>query len=51
MTIDSSTGVIRWEVGKKQREGNYEFKVIVIDSEGAMAIQPITLNLSSQVDS
>ncbi len=46
MNIDSSTGMIRWKVGEKQREGIYEFKVVVSDSEGAMAIQPITLNLS-----
>jgi len=51
MTIDSSTGMIRWKVGEKQREGSYEFKVIVSDSEGAVAIQPITLNVSSQVNS
>lgn len=51
MTIDSSTGVIRWKVGEKQREESYEFKVIVSDPEGAMATQPITLNVSSQVNS
>ncbi len=51
MTIDSSTGVIRWIAREKQREGSYEFKVIVSDPEGAMAIQPITLNMSSGVDS
>lgn len=46
MTIDASTGVIRWEIGEDQREGSYEFKVFVIDAEGAMAIQPITLSVS-----
>ena len=51
MTIDSSTGMIKWKVGEKQREGSYEFKVIVSDSEGATAIQPITLNISSQAGS
>ena len=46
MTIDSSSGVIRWKVGEKQREESYEFKVVVSDAEGAMAIQPITLSVS-----
>lgn len=46
MTIDSSTGVIRWKISEKQSEGSYEFKVIVSDAEGAMAIQPITLSFS-----
>ena len=51
MAIDSSTGVIRWKVGEKQREGSYAFQVMVSDPEGAMAIQPITLDVSSQVNS
>lgn len=51
MTIDSSSGLIRWKVGEKQKDGSYEFKVMVSDSEGAMAIQPITLDVSSQVNS
>jgi len=46
MTIDSSRGVIRWKVGEKQGKRSYEFKVIVSDAEGAMAIQPITLSVS-----
>ena len=46
MTIDSSTGVVRWKISEKQSEGNYEFKVIVSDAEGAMAIKPITLSFS-----
>jgi hypothetical protein len=46
MTIDSSTGLIRWKIGEKQRDESYEFKVIVSDAEGAMAIQPITLKVS-----
>jgi hypothetical protein len=47
MTIDSSTGMVRWEVREDQRKGSYEFKVIATDPEGAQAIQPITLTLSS----
>ena len=47
MTIDSATGVIRWNIGERQRKGSYEFKVIVSDTEGAKAVQPITLNVSS----
>lgn len=50
MTIDSSTGMIKWKVAEKQREGSFEFNVMVSDSEGAMAIQPITLDVSSQVN-
>lgn len=46
MTIDSSTGVIRWKIGEKQREESCEFKVMVSDSEGGLAIQPITLSVS-----
>lgn len=46
MTIDSATGVIKWDIAEKQREGSCEFKVIVSDAEGAMAIQPITLSIS-----
>ncbi|KPJ57597.1 MAG: hypothetical protein AMJ42_04640 [Deltaproteobacteria bacterium DG_8] len=46
MTIDSSTGMIRWKIREEQREMSYEFKIIVSDSEGAMAIQPITLSVS-----
>jgi len=48
MTIDSSTGMIRWNIDETQREGSYEFKVIVSDAEGAMAVQPITLSVSFQ---
>lgn len=51
MTIDSSTGLIQWKIGEKQREGSYEFSVTVSDSEGAKAIQPITLDISSQINS
>jgi hypothetical protein len=50
MTIDSSTGMVRWEAREDQRKGNYEFQVIASDPEGAQAIQPITLTISSEED-
>jgi hypothetical protein len=50
MTIDISTGMIRWEAQEDQRKGNYEFQVIASDPEGAQAIQPITLTISSEED-
>lgn len=50
MTIDSSTGTVRWEAQEDQRQGSYEFRIIATDPEGAQAIQPITLNLSSPED-
>ena len=46
MTIDPSTGLIRWEIGEGQREGDYKFDVTVSDSEGALAIQTVTLKIS-----
>lgn len=48
MTIDASTGMIQWEAREDQRTGSYEFKVIATDPEGAQAIQPVTLSLSSE---
>jgi len=47
MTIDASTGLVRWEAREDQRKGNYEFQLIATDPEGAQAIQPITLTISS----
>ena len=46
MTVDASTGMIRWKVGEAQLDKSYEFKVIVSDAEGALALQPITLKVS-----
>jgi hypothetical protein len=46
MTVDASTGMITWKVGQAQLDKNYEFKVIVSDAEGALALQPITLKVS-----
>ena len=46
MTVDASTGMIRWKVGETQLGKSYEFKVIVSDIEGALALQPITLKVS-----
>jgi hypothetical protein len=51
MTIDASKGMIKWHIAKEQRDVNYEFKVIVIDAEGAIAIQPITLKISFEKSS
>jgi hypothetical protein len=50
MTIDSSTGMVQWEAREDQRKGNYEFQLIATDPEGAQAIQPITLTISSEED-
>jgi hypothetical protein len=50
MTIDVSTGIVQWEARGDQRKGNYEFQVIVSDTEGAQAIQPITLTISPEED-
>jgi hypothetical protein len=50
MTIDSSTGMVQWEAREDQRKGNYEFQLIATDPEGAQAIQPITLAISSEED-
>ncbi len=47
MTIDSATGLIRWQVSEEQKEGSFQFKVIASDPEGAQSIQPVTLKLSS----
>ncbi|MBW1825263.1 MAG: putative Ig domain-containing protein [Deltaproteobacteria bacterium] len=46
MTINPSSGVIKWNVGEKQKGENHEFKVIVEDAEGALSIQPITLKVT-----
>jgi hypothetical protein len=46
MSIDPSTGLVRWEVGEDQKNESYEFKVIVADAEGTMAIQPVKLKIS-----
>jgi len=51
MTINVSTGMIKWNIAREQRDVNYEFKVIVIDAEGAVAIQPITLKISFEKSS
>jgi len=48
MTIDASTGMIQWEARGDQRKGNYEFQVIASDSEGAQAIQPVTLTITAE---
>jgi hypothetical protein len=46
MVIDSSTGLVTWEIGEEQREGSYEFTVVVRDPEGSTAMQPVTLSIS-----
>lgn len=46
MTIDSATGLIRWQVSEGQKEGSFEFKVIARDAKGAEAVQPVTVKLS-----
>ena len=51
MTINASTGMIKWNIAREQRDVNYEFKVIVIDAEGAVAIQPIILKISFEKSS
>ena len=51
MTINASTGMIKWNIAREQRDVNYEFKVIVVDAEGAVAIQPITLKISFEKNS
>ena len=43
MTVNPSTGAIRWEAGEDQRKGTYDFEVVVSDPEGARAVQPINL--------
>ena len=48
MTIDAETGQIKWQINEQQPEGKYDFEVIVRDPEGAQAVQPVTLTLSSK---
>ncbi len=47
MTIDSDSGLIRWQISDQQQGGTYNFEVIAIDPEGAQSVQPITLTLTS----
>jgi len=47
MTIDSETGLITWQISDQQRVGKFEFEIIARDPEGAQAVQPMTLLLSS----
>ena len=47
MTIDSDSGLIRWQISNRQQGGTYNFEVIAIDPEGAQSVQPITLTLTS----
>lgn len=46
MTINPSSGVIKWNVGEEQKGENHEFKVIVEDEKGALSIQSITLKVT-----
>jgi hypothetical protein len=48
MTIDSDSGLIRWQISDQQQGGTYNFEVIAIDPEGAQSVQPITLTLTAK---
>jgi len=43
MTVDSTTGVVEWQVAIPETPVKYEYKVIAADAEGAKSIQTITL--------
>ncbi|MFI5324171.1 MAG: Ig domain-containing protein [Thermodesulfobacteriota bacterium] len=47
MTIEPATGLIVWEYGEKD-EGEYKVTVIVTDSDGARAVQELTLSIHPQ---
>jgi hypothetical protein len=47
MTIDSETGLIKWQISAQQ-EGSHTFEVIARDPEGAQSVQPVTLSLLSK---
>jgi hypothetical protein len=47
MTIESATGLIVWEFSDKD-VGEYKITVIVTDSDGARAIQELTLSVNPQ---
>ncbi len=51
MTIHPATGEITWEIAETQWDEDYEFKVVVSDTEGALAIQPITVRIARELDS
>ncbi len=48
MTIDSDSGLVRWQISDQQQGGTYNFEVIAIDPEGAQSVQPITLTLTAK---
>lgn len=47
MTIEPATGLIVWEYDEKEA-GDYKVTVIVTDSEGARAVQDLTLSIHPQ---
>jgi len=48
MTINSDSGLVRWQISDQQQGGTYNFEVIAIDPEGAQSVQPITLTLTAK---
>jgi hypothetical protein len=48
MTIDSRTGLVKWQVKLPDEEISYEFEVLAEDSEGETYSQTVTLRLVPQ---
>ena len=48
MTIDSRTGLVKWQVKLPDEEISYEFEVLAEDSEGETYSQTVTLKLVPQ---